>query len=430
MDYNQRPYEKQGVNIGIGLKARAEIMNTAHMRTELRQGLLDLCIRPGFATLAKMKDEEIEAICGSNWYVHGSGRGAYRWGRTGGKVVLGGRKLAVVRQRRRDLAGHEVLPAVYQHFRDGDQLSRRVMSQLLAGVGSRRYRDSLETGDLGWDFPGGSRSAISRCFVGRTWRVIKAWLSRSLDKVLFVALFIDGINFGAHTLVVALSVVEDGTKQILGVWEGSTENKVVCQALLDNLISRGFPADRPIFVAIDGSKALRQVVVQTFGEQALIQRCQFHKRQNVNRHLPKQLHKLVDQTMMQAYQSADGDRARPILRGLIKTLANSHLGAVRSLEEGLDETLTVVDLNLPKALRQSLQTTNLTESPFSVVRQVARNFKRWRSIGMAEPWVALGLMEAEKRHKIKGYCDIPIFVAVLKKKMALDKQTVVKYNIS
>lgn len=94
--------------------------------------------------------------------------------------------------------------------------------------------------------------------------MIKAWLSLALDKIPFVALLIDGINFGAHTMVAALGVVEDGTKQILGVWEGSTENKVVCQALLDNLISRGLRMDQSMLVTLDGSKALHPAVVQTF----------------------------------------------------------------------------------------------------------------------------------------------------------------------
>jgi transposase-like protein len=91
--------------------------------------------------------------------------------------------------------------------------------------------------------------------------------------------------------------------------------------------------------------------------------------------------------------------------------------------------LTVIDLGLPKAVRQSLQTTNLIESPFSVVRQVARNVKRWRNRSMAERWAALGLIEAEKRfRRIRGYRDLPMLVATLKKETALDKSMVAQYH--
>lgn len=147
------------------------------------------------------------------------------------------------------------------------------------------------------------------------------------------------------------------------------------------------------------------------------------KRKNVKGHLPKKMHRFVDQSMMQAYECTDGKQARVILNRLINTLKAAYPGAARSLEEGLDKTLTVIDLGLPKALRQSLQTTNVIESPFSVVRQVARHVKRWRNGSMAERWAALGLMEAEKRfRRIKGHRSIPLLIDALeKRKKALDK---------
>jgi hypothetical protein len=63
-------------------------------KAELRQGLLELCIRSGFMAMAEMLHEKITALCGSR-YEHGMDRQAYRWGETGGEVVLGG----VVRSR-------------------------------------------------------------------------------------------------------------------------------------------------------------------------------------------------------------------------------------------------------------------------------------------------------------------------------------------
>jgi transposase-like protein len=394
-------------------------------KAELRQGLLELCIRSGFMAMAEMLHEEITALCGGR-YEHGLDRQAYRWGATGGEVVLGGRKVKVKRPRVRDFAGQEVLPGVYRYFRNEDRLSEQIIGQLLAGVSGRQYRESLETGECGLVDSGSSRSSVSRRFIAGTGQKVKAWLDRSLENLRFVALFIDGIKFGAHTVIVALGVDEDGCKHILGVWEGSSENTVVCQSLLDNLASRKFPVDKLILVVIDGSKALRSAVLATFGNNGAIQRCQYHKRQNVKGHLPKKMHRFVDQTMMQAYECTDGQQARAILHRLINTLKDAYPGAARSLEEGLDETLTVIDLGLPKALRQSLQTTNVIESPFSVVRQVARNVKRWRSGNMAERWAALGLMEAEKRfRKINGHGDMPVLIqALIKRKKALDKGAV------
>lgn len=60
----------------------------------------------------------------------------------------------------------------------------------------------------------------------------------------------------------------------VGIWEGVTENSAVCQALVDNLISRGLPADKLMLFVIDGAKALRKVIRQTFGKDAIVQRCE------------------------------------------------------------------------------------------------------------------------------------------------------------
>jgi transposase-like protein len=91
-------------------------------------------------------------------------------------------------------------------------------------------------------------------------------------------------------------------------------------------------------------------------------------------------------------------------------------GQKASVLEGLDETLTVIELGLPKTLRQSLQTTNVIESALSIAEDVARNVKRWRNSNMALRWMATGFVEAEKRFKrIRGYREIPLLLQSLNK---------------
>ena len=45
------------------------------------------------------------------------------------------------------------------------------------------------------------------------------------------ALMLDGIEVAKRTMVVAMGVNGDGDKRPLGIWQGSTENAVVCTAL-------------------------------------------------------------------------------------------------------------------------------------------------------------------------------------------------------
>ncbi|MBE0433935.1 hypothetical protein IBX73_10795 [candidate division WOR-3 bacterium] len=102
-NYRAKSRKKQGFCIAMRDDKKSVFANA---QAELKQGLLELCIRSGFMTMAEMLDEEIAALGGGSWYERGNGRGAYRWGKTGGEVVLGGRKIKVGRQRLRDLAGH------------------------------------------------------------------------------------------------------------------------------------------------------------------------------------------------------------------------------------------------------------------------------------------------------------------------------------
>lgn len=69
--------------------------------------------------------------------------------------------------------------------------------------------------------------------------------------------------------------------------------------------------------------------------------------------------------------------------------------AAESVREGLDETLTVLTLNLSARLRRSLATTNAAQSLLSRVRHVKRKVKRWRG-GQMLRWVAAGVLEAVK----------------------------------
>ena len=88
-----------------------------------------------------------------------------------------------------------------------------------------------------------------------------------------VALMIDGVHFAEHAV---LAAVGNGTKHVLGLREGATENAAACTALLADLIERGLDPNRAILVVIDGAKALHKAVSETFGARVLIHRCHAH----------------------------------------------------------------------------------------------------------------------------------------------------------
>jgi putative transposase len=223
------------------------------------------------------------------------------------------------------------------------------------------------------------------------------------------------VHVGEHGLIVALGVAVDGTKHALGLWEGSTENATVCQSLLSNLQSRGLRTDRSLLVLLDGSKALRKAVRETFGDVALVQRCQIHKLRNILDHLPERQRPWVKAIVQRAYRSADVATATRLLQDLARRLDTGHPSAAASVREGLEETLTIVALGLSEALRRSFSTTNAVESLISRTRHVKRNVKRWRGGQMVVRWVAAGVLEAVKGfRRLKGHKEMPKLIAALR----------------
>ena len=115
-----------------------------------------------------------------------------------------------------------------------------------------------------------------------------------------------------------------------------------------------------------------------------------------------------------AYQATDVKTAPRLLLDLARRLEHEYPSAAESVREGLDETLTVLTLQLSPRLHRSLATTNAAESLLSRTRHVKRNVKRWRGGQMMLRWVAAGILEAVKGfRRLKGYADMPTLVAAL-----------------
>src|SRR5213593_5212848 len=176
-----------------------------------------------------------------------------------------------------------------------------------------------------------SKSAVSRRFVAKTRAQLEAWQSQPLDGLDLVALLLDGVHVGEHCLIVALGMAADGQKHALGLWEGSTENATLCQSLLANLQSRGLRTDRSLLVILDGSKALRKAVRATFGDAALVQRCQVHKTRNILEYLSDRQRPWAQTILRRAYQSADVKTAGRLLTDLARRLDHEYPSAAESV---------------------------------------------------------------------------------------------------
>jgi hypothetical protein len=91
--------------------------------------------------------EELEAdrtmLCGPKGKFQND-RHACRHGYDTGQLVMGGRKVRVPKPRVRSVAGGEIKLPHWRHFSQEDPLDERVQKQILMGISTRDYRNSLE----------------------------------------------------------------------------------------------------------------------------------------------------------------------------------------------------------------------------------------------------------------------------------------------
>lgn len=386
----------------------------------IRSELREFVIGAGMAALYALLERDRTTLCGPR-YAHDATRTARRAGHAPGELVMGGRRVAVTRPRVRSVDGDELALPTWAQFAAEDPLHARAVAQMLVGVSTRKYGRSLEPLAPEVRTRGTSKSAVSRRFVATTQTEMESWLTQDLAAFDLAALMVDGIVIAGHTMLVALGIDASGTKRVLGVHEGATENATCCKALLADLAARGMRTDRTILVVIDGSKALASAVRATFQTKAVIQRCQVHKLRNVRDHLPEAARESVARAMRQAYGCGDAARALKLLRGLERRLKTEHPGAAGSLAEGLEETLTVMAFKLPRMLERVLSTTNAIENLMGSVRALADRVKRWRGGAMIERWTVTALVEASRHfRRLRGCTGMAKLVAALR---ARDRDT-------
>ncbi len=341
----------------------------------------------------------------------GRSAGQVRWhGSQGGLVNLGTSKLKVTRPRLRDRTGEVLLPG-YAGLAGDDALSRRIADVLTCNVSTRKYTRVMYRCA---DEMGISRSAVSRHFIKESAQALAKLMDRDFSKADLVAIYVDGIIIAGHHLIAAIGVDATAAKHMLGIVCGSSENAKVVKDLLGSLAQRGVDMNLPRLWVIDGSKALRSGIEQFCAEAAHVQRCRIHKIRNVAERLPKTKAAQTRWVMTQALKG-DADAGIQKLKAHAKHLKAQHPDAAASLLEGLEELFTINRLGVTGELARCLATTNVIESPNSVVRRVSARVTNYRDADMAMRWAAAGFLEAEKSfRRLRGHQHVAAFIRVMR----------------
>ena len=239
---------------------------------EILAGVSDAVERvSGEAGLLVMKaliDEEVEQLAGKR-YEHQEDRDAQRWGSQESHLVFAGKKIPFKRPRVRSTDGEELRLERLGLFQGDGRLQQAAARQVALGVSMRDYEKAVDEVCEGY---GIRKSSVSRRWKTISTEKLQELVERPLGDLDLVAILIDGVSFDDHLLAVSLGVTADGTKHVLGLWQGATENAQLVKELLGDMVRRGLDTDRRYLFVLDGAKALHKAVTSVFGENALIQR--------------------------------------------------------------------------------------------------------------------------------------------------------------
>jgi len=339
----------------------------------MQDSLETLATELGLMVALGLMEDEVTRLCGRR-YERQPERVHTRYGHQQGVATLAGQKVSITRPRVRQAdGGREVPLEMYARLQSPDAMPSAVLRRMVRGVSTREYEQVI---DLVRDGFGVAKSSVSRDFIRASAAQVKALAERRFDGQRFPVVMIDGVEYAGETMVVAMGITEDGTKRILGLRQGATENAALCTGLLEDLRERGLDTTRPTLLVLDGSKALSAAARRLWGQNAVIQRCQIHKKRNVKAHVPEKHLSELDRQLGAAYQENDYEAAKQSLEGTVKWLNRINPDAAASLREGLQETLTVVRLGISAALRRTLATTNPIESALSITRRVTARVTR------------------------------------------------------
>lgn len=385
--------------------------------TPVTLAMIQALIPLGLKAVEEALVAEVTALAGARYARDDERPGVVRWGAQRGSVYLADQKLPITVPRVRDREAEREVPlAAYAALQTPRSHDVGLFRRVLGGLSCREYEAAAEAVPEAF---GLARSSVSRRFIRASAHELRRLQERRLDDAEWLVLVLDGKTFAGDQLVLALGVTATGEKRILGLVQTASENKRVISAFLRELGDRGFPLGQPLLVVLDGAKGLRAAVREVFGE-VPVQRCQWHKRENVVSYLAKQDQPAWRRKLQAAYAYPAHADAKRALERLYRELRLVNESAAASLAEGLDETLTLHRLNVFPELGVSFKTTNLIESVMARLEAKTRRVTRWRTSDQKLRWCASALWAMERQfRRVKHHRHLPLLKQALQNKLSL-----------
>ena len=406
-----RQIRRKGKDLGM-----VPVPSTAAPNLDARIALIQALIPVALEKVQAELQADVKRLAGERYVRAGRLPGHVRWTPQRGSIYLADQKIPIEVPRVRDrLRNQEVPLPTYEGLQAPRALDTGLLHKVLGGLSTREYERCAEAVPEAF---GLSASTVSRRFKRASARKLQELSDRRLEGYDLVTLLLDGKTFAEDEMVTAVGVTLTGEKVLLGFVQTATENRKVCAAFLRELVERGLRVDLGLLVITDGAKGLHAAVREVFGTAALGQRCQWHKRENVIAYLPDRHRATFRRKLQAAYEQPTYDKAKRALGKVRAELALLNVSAASSLDEGLEETLTLHRLGVFQQLGTSLKTTNTLESIHARVESRTAKVDHWRNSEQKQRWLATALLDLEPRlRRIRNYRALPLLREALRRQV-------------
>ena len=298
----------------------------------------------------------------------GDGLANRRNGHSKKSVLTGTSKMELSIPRDRAGTFDPKLIAKYQRrFPDFDE---KIVSMYARGMTVREIRGHLEE-IYGIDVSPDLISAVTDAVL----EAVAEWQNRPLDAV-YPLIFFDAIRVKIRdegfvrnkAVYIALGILPDGTKEILGIWIEQTEGAKFWLRVMNELKNRGV-ADILIAV-VDGLKGFPEAIGAVF-PQTVVQTCIVHLIRHSLEFVSWKDRKLVVPTLRAIYKARDAEAGRQALDAFDAGVWGQRYPAIgQSWRRNWSQVIPF--FTFPESVRRIIYTTNAIEALNSKLRRAVR----------------------------------------------------------
>jgi len=396
-------------NAGVRIKKKEELrerLKRENPEEAAKIAMIQALIPLGLNAVKEKLQAEVVKLAGPRYHNRGYELG--RHGSNPGSVYMYDQKVGTVVPRvRHKTTGEEVSLMSYAGLQEPTTIENMTLSRMIHGISTGNYQETaLKVAET----MGMERNSVSRRWICASAKKLQALQERDLSGYDIIAIFIDGKAFSREKeMVVAAGVTLTGDKVILGFVETSSENHRVIRQFFQSLKARGLRVDKDILFIMDGSKGIRKGVDDEFPDTAFIQRCTWHKREDVVSYLSDVDKEHFRPKLQKAYEMNSYAEAKAALKSIRTELSRINLSAVNSLDEGFEETLTLQKLGVFEQLGTSFKTTNVIENVNKLIETKISRVSYWKNSDQRQRWLGTVLWTVEPRlRKVKGYRYLPM----------------------